>query len=452
MTTTLNGNTRYIPLRDNPSWNNAGVGVGTVTSVGSGAGLTGGPIVAAGTLSVTNDEVDGFTGQTTYATGDILYASAANTLSKLALGSAGDVLTVDAGLPAWFPPSTSGTVTSVSGGSGITTTPNPITGSGTVSLATIANNTLLGNNSGGAAAPTAKTGAEVTALLDTFTAGAKGVCTPSGGGASNFLRADGVWSAPPGATSGTVTSVGSGTGLTGGPITGAGSLSLATIANNTVLGNNSGGAAAPTAKTGAEVTALLDTFSTAATTKGVVPGSNGAGATSFLNGNGGWTVPAGSSGGYIPITIINGVLEGATGYHAFNLLQTVQTSLANLRGSIVITPSTQIEGFATISQATGAVTMAAMSSTAPSAGTVDLDLGSANVCTGAGGGSFVSGITASVSWTLLGTAVKIAAVSWSASSLTVTAGHTPVLKIVNNMTMSGSGNFEFVMRAVIVQN
>lgn len=47
--------------------------------------------------------------------------------------------------------------------------------------------------------------------------------------------------------SGTVTSVGSGTGLTGGPIVGAGSLSLAPIADVSVLANTSGGSAAPVA-------------------------------------------------------------------------------------------------------------------------------------------------------------------------------------------------------------
>lgn len=43
----------------------------------------------------------GGTGLTTYTTGDILYASAANTLSKLAIGTAGQVLTVAGGLPSW---------------------------------------------------------------------------------------------------------------------------------------------------------------------------------------------------------------------------------------------------------------------------------------------------------------------------------------------------------------
>lgn len=47
------------------------------------------------------DEVYGGTAQTTYATGDILYASAANTLSKLVAGSNGEVLTLAAGVPSW---------------------------------------------------------------------------------------------------------------------------------------------------------------------------------------------------------------------------------------------------------------------------------------------------------------------------------------------------------------
>ena len=43
----------------------------------------------------------GGTAQTTYATGDILYASASNTLSKLTIGTAGQLLTVIGGIPDW---------------------------------------------------------------------------------------------------------------------------------------------------------------------------------------------------------------------------------------------------------------------------------------------------------------------------------------------------------------
>ncbi len=43
----------------------------------------------------------GGTGQTSYSTGDILYATAPNTLGKRSIGSAGQVLTVSGGLPTW---------------------------------------------------------------------------------------------------------------------------------------------------------------------------------------------------------------------------------------------------------------------------------------------------------------------------------------------------------------
>lgn len=43
----------------------------------------------------------GGTGQVAYATGDILYASATNTLSKLAVGSDTDILTLAGGVPTW---------------------------------------------------------------------------------------------------------------------------------------------------------------------------------------------------------------------------------------------------------------------------------------------------------------------------------------------------------------
>ena len=55
----------------------------------------------------------GGTNQSTYTTGDTLYASASNTLSKLAIGSTNQVLTVVGGVPAWANAAT-GTVTSVS--------------------------------------------------------------------------------------------------------------------------------------------------------------------------------------------------------------------------------------------------------------------------------------------------------------------------------------------------
>ena len=60
--------------------------------------------ITTGTWNATTiGATSGGTGTGTYATGDILYASAANTLSKLNIGSTGQLLTVTAGVPAWQP-------------------------------------------------------------------------------------------------------------------------------------------------------------------------------------------------------------------------------------------------------------------------------------------------------------------------------------------------------------
>ena len=44
------------------------------------------------------------------------------------------------------------------------------------------------------------TGTQATTLLDTFTSGLKGLAPASGGGTTNFLRADGTWGTPAGGT------------------------------------------------------------------------------------------------------------------------------------------------------------------------------------------------------------------------------------------------------------
>lgn len=101
-----------------PTWTSV-AGVGTVTSVDGSGGttgltLTGGPITASGTLTLggTLAIANGGTNITSYATGDILYASATDVLSKLTAGSNGQVLTLAAGVPSWASGAT-GTVTSV---------------------------------------------------------------------------------------------------------------------------------------------------------------------------------------------------------------------------------------------------------------------------------------------------------------------------------------------------
>ena len=65
---------------------------------------TTGAVTLAGTLGATS----GGTSQSTYTTGDILYASASNTLAKLPIGTTGQVLSVASGIPSWVPSTSSG--------------------------------------------------------------------------------------------------------------------------------------------------------------------------------------------------------------------------------------------------------------------------------------------------------------------------------------------------------
>jgi hypothetical protein len=65
-------------------------------------------------------------------------------------------------------------------------------------LASIADKTVLGNVSGATGKAKALSQAELTALINDFTSTLSGAAPASGGGTTNFLRADGPWAAPPG--------------------------------------------------------------------------------------------------------------------------------------------------------------------------------------------------------------------------------------------------------------
>ena len=118
--------------------------LGTVTSVDVSGGTTGittsgGPVTTSGTITLagTLAATNGGTAQSTWTTGDILYASASNTLDKLTVGTSGQVLTIAGGVPTWATDAGTGTVTSVavSGGTtGLTTSGGPVTTSGTITL------------------------------------------------------------------------------------------------------------------------------------------------------------------------------------------------------------------------------------------------------------------------------------------------------------------------------
>lgn len=65
-------------------------------------------------------------------------------------------------------------------------------------MANMATASIKGRVTAATGDPEDLTGTQATTLLDVFTAALKGLAPASGGGTTNFLRADGTWAAPPG--------------------------------------------------------------------------------------------------------------------------------------------------------------------------------------------------------------------------------------------------------------
>lgn len=82
-------------------------GTSVLDSTTLGSGVTGSSLTSVGTITTGTwnataiSATKGGTGLTAYTTGDLIYASATNTLSNIGIGSAGQFLKVVSGVPAW---------------------------------------------------------------------------------------------------------------------------------------------------------------------------------------------------------------------------------------------------------------------------------------------------------------------------------------------------------------
>lgn len=199
-----------------------------------------------------------------------------------------------------------------------------LTGAATLAqLPSISNSSVLGNNSGGTAVPSSLTATNVLDFIATtqgdvlyrngsiWTAlppGTNGQVLTTGGASANPS-----WTTVTG--TGTVTSVATNNGLTGGPITTTGTIGLATISSGTVLANITGGSAIPIANT---PSSLLDLIGSA--TGNLLYRSSGGGWTVLAPGTNGQVLTQGAStpawgnaGTLTNVTISAGAGIGTTG-------------------------------------------------------------------------------------------------------------------------------------------
>lgn len=243
----------------NVSWTTvSGGGGGTVTSVAfnpgtTGFSVTGSPITTSGTINLAgtlnienggtgassqagarsnlsaaksgaNSDITSLTGLTTalsasqggtgnasYSSGDLLYASGSTTLSRRAIGTTGQVLTVSGGVPTWATPASTTSVTSISFGStGLTpstATSGVVSVGGTLAVTnggtgatSYSSGQLLIGNSGGTltrATLTAGSGINITNGSGAITIAASG-----GGGQirSELITSSTSWTVPAGVT------------------------------------------------------------------------------------------------------------------------------------------------------------------------------------------------------------------------------------------------------------
>lgn len=124
-------------------------------------------------------------------------------------------------------------------------------------LPSLSNNTVIGNNSGGTSVPQALSASQVLDMInnvqgDVLYRNASGWVVLAPGTSGQVLTTSGAAANPAWATvtgTGTVTSVATSGGLTGGPITTTGTLSLASIATGNVLAYTGAGSGTPVATT-----------------------------------------------------------------------------------------------------------------------------------------------------------------------------------------------------------
>jgi len=259
-----NGTTVYLTVDQIAKYTQTTYPITGITSITAQAPLSGGTITSTGTIGLTtgsltnsylaNMPASTIKGNNSGSSGTPVDLTVAQTMSLL--GAAPLASPAFTGTPTAPTPSTGDSSTtlattayvqaqgyasntvSINAGTGLTGG-GTLTTSRTLSLASIANNTLLANVSGSSAAPSANS---LSSVIDSATSSTQGsvlyrsasAWSALGPGTSGQVLASGGASANPAwltlTGTGTVQQINTGTGLTGGPITTTGTISLANTA------------------------------------------------------------------------------------------------------------------------------------------------------------------------------------------------------------------------------
>lgn len=291
--------------------------VGNASNVAADVAMSGDiSIVASGATTVA--KIQGTTVSGTTGTTNVVFSASPTLTGTITAAAANFSGAISAS-------NFSGTSSGTNTGDQTITLTGDVTGSGTGSFAaTITNNsvtnaklaqmaahTYKGNNTGSTANALDVTSTQLTADLNLFTTSLQGLTPSSGGGTSNFLRADGTWAVPPGSSSGTVTSVAltvpAFLSVSGSPVTTSGTLAVSF--SGTALPIANGGTAATTK------TAAFDSLSPMTTGGDIIYGGASGTGTRLANGtsgqvltsNGGTSAP---SWGTNPSAVTNNYFSG----------------------------------------------------------------------------------------------------------------------------------------------
>ncbi len=313
--------------------------------------------------------------------------------------------------------------------------------SGQASLAqlpTLGNNTLLGNVSGVSQTPSAITPTQVLDVLganqgEILFRGASSWTNLGHGVSGQVLSTQGASADPiwvDAAGGGTVTQINTSTGVTGGPITSSGTISLASIASGTLLANVSSVSAAPTANSLSTVLDLLGSTVGAVPYRGsstwteLAPGTAG----NFLQSSGSGSTPTYASVNLASASNVSGTLpavNGGTGASTFTagdlLYADTGTTLAKL-----------------LATATGKALISAGTGTAPAWGLINVATMATSTLAAVNGGTGASTFTAGdLLYADTGTTLaKLLATATGKALISAGTGTAPAWGLINVASMA----------------